>query len=170
VLLCAQEIKKIRNTHLIKNFIAAGPVMPFGNFSKTHQLGLSVNYLKNNNGFELLEGKKKGKTDFVYGGGAAIYRGKKEIVSLYPNKYPSFYSFYTIAGINYQYSRKTSLLATLGPGIGIYSGGTSFYATGKVEVVYFITKKIGIAPGLIIHQELKADPLASFSLKTVVTL
>ncbi|MBL7721207.1 MAG: hypothetical protein JNK98_04360, partial [Chitinophagaceae bacterium] len=107
---------------------------------------------------------------FVYGGGAAIYIGRKENVSLYPYKYPAYFFIKTNAGVLYKPSSKSGFTINAGPAIGIYNGNTQFNWNSKLEGHYFLNEKLAITPGVVLMKEMTvADALIAVSLKASFT-
>ena len=153
------------------NLVSVGAAIPLGNFSSTHLPGIGIEYAKSKNRFGILSIADKRKIAFVYGGGAAIYIGKKETVSLYPYKYPVYIFIKKTAGVFYKPGSKSGFTFAAGPAIGIYNGNTQFNLTTKLDGSYYVNEKLAITPGIIMMKEMTfADPLIAFSLKASLAL
>lgn len=170
-LVLSQERTKVPVPTFKKNLISVGLGLPAGDFAATHTAGISLEYMRCENGFDNTNSIKEGnKFQFIYGAGAAWYLGKKATISQYPYNYPRFLTAYSLGGLSFTASKNIRLLAAAGPGIGIYSGDASFWLTGKMEGLYFFSQRFGAASSFILHQQLKADPLLVLSLKAVYRL
>ncbi|HEX4876363.1 MAG TPA: hypothetical protein VFV31_06795 [Chitinophagaceae bacterium] len=171
IVVLSQEIKKAPVSTLKKNLISVGASLPAGDFATTHTAGISLEYMRCENGIDNNNSKKeRNKFRFIYGAGTAWYKGKKVTVSQYAYNYPRFLTAYSLGGVSYTATKNFHLFAAAGPGIGIYSGDASFWLTGKMEGLYFFSQKFGAATGFTLHQQLKADPLLVLSLKAVYRL
>ena len=148
------------------NLGSFGTEIPIGDFSNTHLPGIGIEYSRSKNRFGIFSAADIKKIAFVYGGGAAIYIGRKENVSLYPYKYPVYIFIKTTAGVLYKPGSKSGFKITAGPAIGIYNGNTQFNLTTKLDGSYYVNEKLAITPGIILMKEMTvADPLIAFSLK-----
>ena len=148
------------------NLGSFGTEIPIGDFSNTHLPGIGIEYSRSKNRFGIFSAADIKKIAFVYGGGAAIYIGRKENVSLYPYKYPVYIFIKTTAGVIYKPGSKSGFKITAGPAIGIYNGNTQFNLTTKLDGSYYVNEKLAITPGIILLKEMTvADPLIAVSLK-----
>ena len=148
------------------NLLTVGAEIPIGDFSNTHLFGIGIEYLRSKSKFGIISDNSKGKIAFVYGGGAAVYIGKKETISFYSYKYPAYFFMKATAGFLYKPGLKSGFTITAGPAIGMYDGNSQFNLTGKMDGSYFISEKMAITPGIILMKEMTvADPLVAFSLK-----
>ena len=164
--LLAQRSRENGKPQLKNNIVLFGAEIPLGNFSSTHLPGIGIEYSRSKKRFGILSAADIKKIAFVYGGGAAIYIGKKETVSLYPYKYPAYIFIKTTAGVLYKPGSKSGFTITAGPAIGIYNGNTQFNLSSKLEGHYFLNAKFAITPGFILMKEMTvADPLIVVSLK-----
>jgi len=161
-----QQVSGRKTTTGKDNLVSLGVKIPLGDFSSTHSSGIGIDYLRCKNRFGITSDNSKGKIAFVYGGGAAIYIGKKETISFYSYKYPAFIFIKAIAGFLYTPGPKTGFTVTAGPAIGMYDGNSQFNLTGKLDGSYYFSEKLAITPGIILMKEMTvADPLIAFSLK-----
>lgn len=169
--LLAQKSVEDTQPHLKSNLVSVGTEIPLGDFSSTHLPGIGIEYARSKNKFGILSITDKRKIAFVYGGGAAIYIGRKETVSLYPYKYPAYIFIKASAGVFYKPSSKSGFTFAAGPAIGIYNGNTQFNIASKLDGSYYMNKKLAITPGIILMKEMTvADPLIAFSLKASLVL
>jgi hypothetical protein len=145
-----------------------GGNIPLVNFSSTHFLGVTANYLWSNHRFGRMDVKPVKSFGFTANTGVAYYFGKKETVSGYPYNYPRYIFFHAYAGAIYNPWRKGNISLTAGPAIGIYNGHTQFNIGSALEGSYFITEKITISPGIMLMKESGANPLWAVSLKAVI--
>lgn len=148
------------------NLGSLGTEIPIGDFSNTHLPGIGIEYSRSKNRFGIFSAADIKKIAFVYGGGAAIYIGKKETLSLYPYKYPAYVFIKATAGVLYKPGSKSGFTIAAGPAIGIYNGNTQFNLNSRLEGHYFLNEKLAITPGIILMKEMTvADPLIAVSLK-----
>lgn len=153
------------------NLVNFGAEIPVGNFASTHAPGIGIEYSRTKNRFGIVAARSKERIDFVYGGGAAIYFGKKETVSLYAYEYPAYLLIKASAGVLYKPGIKSVFTIAAGPAIGIYNGNTQFNLNSKLEGSYFFSGKLAITPGIVLMKEMTvADPLIAFSLKASLAL
>ena len=147
--------------------VSAGVSIPVGDFSSTHLIGIGVDCSPTRHSFGKIKAKK---TAFTYNGGLAYYFGKKETVSGYPYAYPGYFLIHTFGGVLYNPVKNGSVTLTAGPALGIYNGNTQFNIGSKLEVSYYISKKITIGPGIILMKESGADPLWAAAVKAILSL
>lgn len=167
----AQSKNENLPTHFKSNLLTFGADIPIGDFSNTHLAGISFEYARSKNRFGIVPAGSKERIDFVYGGGAAIYFGKKETVSLYTYEYPAYLFIKASAGVLYKPGIKSVFTIAAGPAIGIYNGNTQFNLNSKLEGSYFFSGKLAITPGIVLMKEMTvADPLIAFSLKASLAL
>lgn len=162
----AQSKIETLQAHLKSNLLSFGTDIPISDFSNTHLPSIGIEYSRSKNRFGIFSAADIKKIAFVYGGGAAIYIGKKETVSLYPYKYPAYVFIKATAGVLYKPGSKSGFTIAAGPAISIYNGNTQFNLNSKLEGHYFLNEKLAITPGIILMKEMTvADPLIAVSLK-----
>lgn len=148
------------------HLFSAGAEIPIGNFSNTHLPGIGIEYSGSKNRFGIFSAADIKKIAFVYSSGAAIYFGRKEVVSLYPYKYPAYIFIKTNAGVLYKTGAQSGVTISAGPAMGIYNGNTRFNLNSKLEGHYFLNEKLAITPGIILQKEISvANLLISVSIK-----
>ena len=161
-----QQVSGKKTTAGKDNLVTVGAEIPIGDFSSTHSSGIGIEYSRSKSRFGITSFDNKGKIAFVYGGGAAIYIGKKETISFYSYKYPAYIFIKATAGVIYNPSPKMGFIIAAGPAIGMYNGNSQFNLTSKMVGNYYISEKLAITPGIILMKEMTvADPLVAFSLK-----
>lgn len=149
------------------NAVSIGINLPVGNFSSTHLIGIGAEYSPLRHTFQLFKWKHLA---FTYNGGVAYYFGKKETVSGYPYKYPGYIFIHAFGGLLYNPFKKASITLTAGPALRIYNGNARFNIGSKLELSYFISKKVAIGPGIIFMKESGADLLWSAAFKATLAL
>jgi len=136
--------------------------IPVGELSSTHIIGISAEYSPLRHTFQLFKLKHLA---FTYNGGVAYYFGRKESVSNYSYKYPGFTFLHVYSGLIYTPVKSMNFIFSAGPAIGLYNGLSQFYFGSKVEVSYFISKRIALSPGISLMKKLNTNPLWSATLK-----
>ncbi len=136
--------------------------LPVGSFSTSHIAGVGAEYAPGRHWYAKTKPKK---FRFTYQGGVAYYFGKKETVSGYDYDYPGYFFLHAFGGLLYIPVKRTDIKLTAGPALGIYNGNTQFNIGGKLEGVYFISRDIGIGPGIIMMKENGANAIWSVALK-----
>ena len=158
-------IKKIDNKKGIS--VSAGINIPVSQFSSTHLIGVGIDCSPSHNLFGIVKSKKIALT---YNGGLSYYFGKKEMVSGYPYDYPGYIFIHAFCGVLYNPVKSGSVSLTAGPALGIYNGNTRFNFGSKLEASYYISKNIGIGPGIILMKEPGATSLWAASFKATLNL
>ena len=151
----------------MSNGVSVGINIPVGNFSSTHIIGIGVEYSPLRHTFQLFKLKHLALT---YNSGVAYYIGKKETVSNYPYKYPGYIFIHAFGGVLYNPVKSGSVSLTAGPALGIYNGNTRFNFGSKLEASYYISKNVGIGPGIILMKEPGATSLWAASFKATLNL
>lgn len=161
-LYCLQGNAQLKS---VPNALSLGILLPAGNFSDTHFMGLGVDYSPTRHRFDIYNKKY---FSFTYNAGVAYYFGKKETVGSYTYQYPGYFFIHGSGGILYHPVQKTGFVLFGGPGIGIYNGHSRFTWGIKMEIQHYFSRKYGIAPGLVWMKESGARPLWSLGLKGII--
>jgi hypothetical protein len=140
--LFAQNIK-VKNGVIPKScsLISAGLNIPMGIFSSTHNIGLLAEY---QHGISL----RHKKATFTYNGTLANYCGKKEIVSSYQYKYPSYSFASVMGGLSYSLFNKTYFRLVTGPAVTLYNKLTGFAVASQSDFGYKINNNIYVVASL----------------------
>ncbi len=146
-----------------------GAVIPFGNFSSTHNVGFSASYAWSGHRFGDMDVKPVKPFGFTAESGFGYHSGKKETVSGYTYNYPRHIFIHTNAGVIYNPWSKGNIRLTAGPAIGIYSGHTRFTIGSCLEGSYYFSRKWAVSPAINLIKEPGADPLWAASLKAAWT-
>ncbi len=149
-----------------QNASYAGVTIPLGNFSETHLAGIILQYSRSDHRFGNMEKKIPGQIGFVYTAGLFYYPGRKENIVTTTYKYPAFTYLHLYGGLIWNPGKQAHITLSGGPALGLYNGLASFYTGLQLDGTYYISKRVGITPGLHLMKENKSDPLWSGSLKT----
>jgi len=164
----AQKDKPVIPPNQDKGYsITAATVIPFGNFSSTHLIGIAAEISPSAHTVSLL---KQPKVGFTYNGGIAYYLGKKETVSSYPYKYPGFIFIHAFAGAIYIPTKGVDVKLTAGPALAIYNRNLNFNIGSKLDVNYHLNNTIAIGPGIILMKELGTTSLWAASVRMTIAL
>lgn len=148
-----------------ENAVSLGVIVPIGDFSKTHFIGITTDYSPARHKFGLFKLKKIALT---WSGGVAYYFGKKIDVIDYSYHYRGYIFIHGFGGLLFKAAKKTSFILYAGPGAGTYHGNVRFNIGSKLEMNYLIDQKFGIAPGILLMKEFGADALWAASLKGIL--
>ncbi|MEQ1677252.1 MAG: hypothetical protein ABL876_11155, partial [Chitinophagaceae bacterium] len=102
------------------NEVAAGMLLPLGDFSSTHFAGFQVEYSRSKHLF----GKRmlpETRISYLVTAGISYYMGKKETVSGYPYLYPGYTQFHAYGGILVATGAQINIGLTAGPGASLYN-------------------------------------------------
>ncbi len=139
--------------------LSAGFKFPFGHFAQTHFPGISVEVAAAKHRYGRMSAKPKQKFSFTYGGDIHYYFGKKETVSGYPYQYPGFTFIHVSGGAVYNPHKNANISLTTGPALSRYNGSTRFNVTAALSASYYLTKRWGITPSVMMISETGAIPL-----------
>jgi hypothetical protein len=151
------------------NSLAAGPVMAAGNFSFTHSIGFSIDYIRTTKRMGTLTGKPSQTVGLLFNAGMNYFLGKKETVSSYPYSYPGYALFYGTAGLIVNPIKQGNFTASTGPGIRLYNGTSSFALYTKITASYFFHQRIAVTPSVSIINESGSKPLLAAGLSACFT-
>jgi hypothetical protein len=151
------------------NAVSLGAVLPAGNFSNTHSIGIAAQYARTNHRLGLLNKNPAKLFGLIGQAGAAYYFGKKETVSSYSYTYPRYIFLHIYGGAIINPAKEFNISLTTGPAIGSYNGNSQFNIGFLMEGNYYFNKKFGVAPSLHCMKESGADPLWAASLKAIMT-
>lgn len=144
---------------------AAGVHLPFGIFSETHFPGAGIEISYSDNRFGRLWVIPKKHFSYVLNGGIDYFRGRKVNISGYPVKYGSYSLLRTYGGVIYNHGRRFNLQLMAGPAVSLYKQNLRFNIGSDLSATYFIAKRNGITPCLIMINEWGASPLLAGSIK-----
>jgi hypothetical protein len=164
----SQRPKKHNHPSGKQHLVSIGAIIPSGNFSNTHGIGVATNYSWSDHRFGRMDVKPVKHFGFTANGGVEYYFGKKETISGYTYDYHRYIFIHSCAGAIYNPSGKTNFIMTAGPALGMYNGHTQFNIVTCLEGSYYFREKIAITPGIILMKESGADPLLSASLKATI--
>ena len=150
--------------------LSFGISVPVGDFAATHFGGLTVEYSWSKKPFGPIREIVTKQFGFIVTGGVTYYFGEKEKVSGYPYDYPGYIFIHAFGGVLYNPVKSGSVSLTAGPALGIYNGNTRFNFGSKLEASYYISKNIGIGPGIILMKEPGATSLWAASFKATLNL
>jgi hypothetical protein len=142
--------------------VSAGFNIPLGDFASTHIGGIALEYSQRFGQLATIPSKKLG---YLFEGGLAYYLGKKETVSGYPYDYPGYYFLHVYPGLVYNPCKKGHISVSAGPALGLYNGNLQFNLGAKLQGTWYVNKKTGITPGVLVMRESGADPLWAASVK-----
>jgi len=165
----SQRPKKHNHPSGKQHSVSIGAVIPLGNFSSTHSIGVASNYSWSDHRFGGMDVKPVKPFGFTANSGVEYYFGKKETVSGYTYDYHRYIFLHAYAGAVYNPWRKANIILTAGPALGIYNGHKQFNIGSCLEGSYYIRAKIAVTPGIIFMKESDADALWAASLKATMT-
>ncbi len=151
------------------NTVAAGVLIPLGDFSSSHLIGAGIDYSRSKHRFGAMQKLPAKKFAFACRGGIAYYFGKKVTVGGYPYDYPGYFLLHALGGLLYTVSKKNNLELAAGPALGVYRSRTRFNIGAVLEGTHFFNARWGLAPSVHFIKESGADPIWSFGLKAVKT-
>jgi len=145
--------------------VSAGIALPFGNFSETHfpGAGAAISYSKGRYG--LLPAKPAKQFGYSLQANAHYYFGKNETVSGHSFRYPGYLLFHLFGGAICQPGKRTYIELVAGPGLGYYNSSTRFNLGGTLSATYYIRKRLGVSPSILLTKESGADWLGALSLR-----
>ena len=146
--------------------VSAGLNIAFGEFTKTHPIGVGANFTWSKNRLGLMDKKPSKAFGFIADGGIDYYFGAKEIVSSFPYQYNNFTYLHTYAGIIYNLCKKGNINLTTGPALGLEGGYTTFFWGVNLAGAYYLNEKIAITPAIQFMKDPDSyDPLLSIAIK-----
>jgi hypothetical protein len=146
--------------------LSAGFQFPFGNFAATHFPGIAVEFAAAKHRFGRMPAKPVQKLVFTYGGGIHYYFGKKETVSGYTYRYPEFAFIHVAGGAVYNPHKQVNIRLTTGPALSRYNSSTRFNVTAALSASYYLRKRWGITPSVMMINETAATPIWTAGLNT----
>jgi hypothetical protein len=147
------------------NSFSIGIVAPIGDFSKTHSLAVSAEYVWCHNRFGSLSPQPIKQLDFTFNTGIDYYFGKKENTGYTPYTYDKYIFLHLYGGLIYNPGEKLNFTLTAGPAIGIYNDDTQFNMGINLNGSYYLTKRIAITPAIMLMKESKSNPLIAIALR-----
>jgi hypothetical protein len=139
-----------------QNLISGAAVFSLGNFSSTHFAGFIVDYSRCHYGYRKSNVKLPALLSYTVNTGINYFLGKKETVSGYTYNYPGNTWLYAMGGIMVVPATSLNIGITAGPALVIYNKNNAFAFTSKLEIGYFIKKKIAVSPLLQFLKEGRA--------------
>lgn len=130
------------------NLVSAGLSLPLGNFSVSHTAGFGFEYSRCRYSYGKSQGKGVILFSYTLNTGISYFSGKKKIISNYPYQYPSNTWLYAMGGLMFLPAPSYNLSMTAGPSLMLYNKNSIFCLTAKIELNYFIKKKIAISPSI----------------------
>lgn len=149
-----------------KHLVSIGTNFPISDFSSTHFMGIGIDYSP---AHQLGKVSKK-QLAFTYNTGGAYYLGKNVTISNNPYQYPGYLFIHAFGGVLYHPSKKIISAIYAGPALGIYNGNTAFNLGSRLEVCYFINKKIAISPAIIMMKKFGTTLLYAASIKAKIVI
>ena len=148
-----------------KNLVTAGVLVPFGEFSKTHGVGMGLVYSRTSHRYIRFNEVLVQKFGFTYETGLAFYPGKNERVSETDSyKYPGFILMHGHAGMICNLVKNLNIRVVAGPALGFYDGRARFNFGAQLSSGYFPWERLGIGPGMNFYMEPGSAPLAAATL------
>ena len=139
--------------------VSIGLDVPVGEFAKTHFGGLGLSYAWSQHRFGKMTKPLKKRFGFTAKGGVDYYFGKQETVADYDYQYGGYLYLHAFAGAIYNAGKKTNLMLTTGPTLGIYKGGSDVGFGVSLAGSYYFGQRMGITSGIIYMKHAKANAL-----------
>ena len=148
----------------MSNAVALGLSFPVGVFNRTHTAGLTLDYSRSNHryGNDAFAGKL---IKFAMNGGVGYNVGKSTTTAGYEFRYSGYFMMYAAAGIDYKPANPVNISLTAGPMMSIYKGSADFGAGVNLFWNYFLSKNIGVGPGISYRTHSKTDALWSGTIR-----
>lgn len=146
--------------------VSAGINIPFGEFPRTHPIGIGAAFAWSKHRFGLMDKKPSKPFGFIAEGGLDYYFGKNETIGPYQYDYKGFTYIHAYGGIIYNLCRRGNINVTGGPALGLENGFSTFFWGINFNGAYYINDRIAITPGIVLMKDPKSyDALLSFSIK-----
>lgn len=127
--------------------VNAGPLLPAGEFGKTHVAGTGFSFDYSSGRLGKLHNIKK-KFGFLANSGLTVYFGKKVTVAGYPYQYKLYKAFHLFAGTIYQAGKNWNMRLSGGPALTHYRGSYRFNLGSSLQASWYWKQQWGISPGL----------------------
>jgi len=160
---CQETGRKVNIPSGKNHTSSIGIILPLGDFTSTHFLGLSTEFSFSNHRFGRLENVPSKKIGWLVSGGCDLFFGKKEIIATATYKYPIYIVPYLGGGIILNPGKRTSFSLIAGPALSVYSKTTRLNFRSTFQYNYSISKFINAGIRLTITKESISEPLWSSS-------
>jgi len=145
--------------------IAAGMHFPVAVFSATHFPGAGIKVEYSDNRFGQFPATLKKKLGYILSTGIDHYFGRTEKTGGYSFTYGGYSIFQLYGGVICNTGKKANINLVAGPALSRYNGTTRFNIGSNLSATYFLSRKWGISPSMMMIVETGASPLWSGSLK-----
>lgn len=137
--ICAQDNRIVG----VNNAGSAGIAFPLGVFAESHLAGLSANFWHSR---VILRNKTRADRKLWLVGNAGIeyYLGKKETVNGNSFRFGNYGYLHTTAGLAYDPLRRTTILLSAGPSLGLYKGNADLGLRVQSSIRYRVGDAIDL--------------------------
>lgn len=146
--------------------VAFGMYLPFGVFSKSHIVGVGLDYSWSHHRFGRNISSKK-TVGFVVNSGINYYTGKKITTAGYDFRYGEYLNLYAMPGIIYNPLKNANVALTAGPSLNIYKGSANAGIGINLFSNYFVSENIAIGPGIIYKKHTNTDALWAAAIRAL---
>jgi hypothetical protein len=121
---------------------------PIGTFSASHSFGFGFEYSRCRYSYGKSQGKPIILFSYILNTGFSHFPGKKKTISNYPYIFPSNTWLYAMGGLMLLPAPSFNVSLAAGPSLMLYNKNSTFCLASKIELNYFVEKRIAISPSM----------------------